>query len=62
MSQDRISQRKRRIDLLLRMIKENVDVESLDKIIAKFCVQTGVTEFTARRYLRLLIEAELVKG
>lgn len=52
----RIADRKTRIDLLLKMINEAGDVP-IKAILAKFCIKTGVTPFTAKRYLQLLVDA-----
>jgi hypothetical protein len=60
LSEDRIKQRKNRIDLLQKMIKEASGKESTKKVLARFCVDTGVTEFTAQKYLQLLKDANLV--
>lgn len=56
----RIRERKQRIDLLARMLNERGD-ESVRKVLARFCVQTGVTLFTAKRYLELLKDAAAVE-
>jgi len=56
----RIRERKQRIDLLARMLDERGN-ESVKKVLARFCVQTGVTLFTAKRYLELLKDAEAVQ-
>jgi hypothetical protein len=58
---ERIKNRKNRIALLRKMINEaTARGESIKKVLARFCCDTGVTEFTARKYLRLLKDAELI--
>jgi len=54
---ERIKERKHRIALLQKML--NGSDEPTDKVLARFCVETGVTEFTARKYFDLLIKAGL---
>ena len=56
---ERIKERKERIAALKKAIDEAGD-EPIKKVIASFCVRTGVSEYTVRRYLRLLIDAGLV--
>ena len=56
---ERIKERKERIAALKKAIDDAGD-EPIKKVIANFCIQTGVSEYTVRRYLRLLIDAGLV--
>ena len=62
MSEERIRGRKERIALLEKMIKDSADKEPLKKTLARFCVLTGVTSYTARKYLKLLMDAERLEG
>jgi len=48
-----------RIRLLHKMLCDSSDSE--EKTLARFCCETGVSKFTARRYLALLVEAGLVE-
>ena len=46
-----VEQRKRMKQQLYRMIQENPDLEH-EKIVALFCLKTGLRESTAMQYLR----------
>jgi hypothetical protein len=59
MAEERIRGRKQRIQLLRKMLNEMSD-KSLTELLAHFCVLTGVTEYTACKYLKLLREADLI--
>jgi len=50
---------KARIRLLHRMLSQSTD--PVGKTLARFCCETGVSMYTARKYLRLLIQAGLVE-
>ena len=52
----RIADRKARIERLLTMIRQRGDTP-IKKVLAKFCIETGTTPFTAKRYLQLLVDA-----
>ena len=60
MSEERVKGRKARIALLEKMIKE-AGGESINKTLARFCIKTCITEYTARKYLKLLIDAEAIE-
>ncbi len=60
MSEERVKGRKERLELLMKMIEENADDEPLDVVLARFCVETGVTRYTARKYVKLLRDAKLL--
>ena len=53
--------RKERIDLMRKMLNENLGESnesiSYDKFIAKFCLKTGVSKRTAQEYLNLLADS-----
>jgi len=57
--QKAVEERKKRIQRLKQLIEENPD-KPLDVILALFAVETGVTERTARKYLRLLRKAGML--
>ena len=56
-----VEQRKNMKSMLIRMLSENKEV-SEDKVIAIFCLKTGLREKTAREYLkeiRMALEIEV---
>jgi len=53
-----VSNAKDRIRLLHKMLGNTTD--PTEQIIARFCCETGVSEYTARRYMQMLIKAKLV--
>lgn len=55
-----IRMRNERINMLLKMIKQNPDTP-LDDLISQMSLQTGVTRRKIREYLRVLIETGKVE-
>jgi len=53
------AERKKKIRLLLEILKSNKG-EKADKALAWFCFQTGVAEYKAREYLRILVRSGMV--
>jgi DNA-binding transcriptional ArsR family regulator len=56
-----VSRRKERIRLLHKMIGEDTTGD-IEKVLGKFCCETGVSLYTARSYLKVLIQAGLVEA
>jgi len=56
---ERIKERKQRIAALKKAIDERGDTP-VKKVIATFAIETGVSEYTIRKYLQMLKDAELI--
>lgn len=60
MSEERIKGRRDRIALLQKAINDAGENKPIKKVLAEFCVKSGVTEYTAKKYLTLLRDAGLI--
>ena len=55
-----VEERRKRIEKLRKMLENNKE-ESLKTILAKFCIETGVSMRTAREYYALLVNSGAVE-
>jgi Fe2+ or Zn2+ uptake regulation protein len=56
-----VSRRKQRLRLLHKMISEDTTGD-IERVLARFCAETGVSLYTARSYLKVLVQAGLVEA